>query len=301
MCWASLFFTPIWADWSWRTEGQHPPESWKWYWCSQDQRLIPSHSNQYYNSGMFTKLQRHSYSEFHILCRAVVSRLMGLLKPWQPCRTLLSAELPRWKLQFGCWTNTGYQYLETHHAATSPAVPTALIEGDPCSQLEHKSSGSRAEGSGWRAHRVARWSPTAALVHTVVSEHSSNVSCVLLGITALLLLPLIASTPKHGYGHGECLKNPDAVLSLNAFSFPQNTTALFLQRQPRLRHLSRKGEEAFVWCVLVLFNWTPKPWGEHLALSTCFNGNYFNVLHGTQQPLAIKKAAFLNSQATKEY
>lgn len=62
----------------------------------------------------------------------------------------------------------------------------------------------------------------------------------------LLLLPLIASTPKHGYSHGECLKNPDAVLGLNAFSFPQNTTALFLQRQPRLRHLSRKGEEAFV-------------------------------------------------------
>lgn len=75
-------------------------------------------------------------------------------------------------------------------------------------------------------------------------------SWVLLGITVLLQLPLIASAPKHGYGHGECLKNPDAVLSLNAFSLPQNTATLSLQWQPRLRYLSKKEEEEFIWGVL---------------------------------------------------
>lgn len=78
---------------------------------------------------------------------------------------------------------------------------------------------------------------------------------------------------------------------LNVFSFPRNTATLSLQWQPWLRYLN----------LFILFNWTPKPWVEHSSPNTPFNKNYFNTLHGTQQPLTIMKATFLNSHSTKEH
>lgn len=85
-------------------------------------------------------------------------------------------------------------------------------------------------------------------------------SHVVLGITMLLLVPLIPSTPKHKYSWGGgCLKNPDALVTLNVFSFPSaplknNVTVCFLQRQPQLTFFIREEEELLLWCMLIFFS-----------------------------------------------
>ena len=159
----------------WRT--LHSTETWKLYWCSQDQRHIPSHSNQCYNCRMYAKQEIHSYSESHILCGASVSHLGGFVKaPGSPATVLFSVELPRWKLICGCYINTDCKHMETHHIATSPLLHTPLMKWDPCSQLEQKGSGSHAgelmgsgclDGETHRAHlRCIMKSHRGACLHS---------------------------------------------------------------------------------------------------------------------------------------
>lgn len=158
---------------------------------------------------------------------------------------LFPVELPRRKFIIGYYMNAACKRIETHRVATRPSVHTPLIKRDPCPQPERNSSGSRA-GSGCPAGEARR-----AHLHSVTRSHRGT---CLHRIIMLLLVPLIASAPKCRYGQRERLKNPDALLSFNVFSFPQNITIHFWWWQPWLRYLSREKEVQFIWYVLAFFS-----------------------------------------------
>lgn len=134
---------------------------------SQEQRLIPSLCKQYYNSGMLTRLQRHSYSEFHILGCCIppggFAKALAALPHAALCRAP-EVKIPVWLLDQH-WLPIFGNSSCCHKPHSTDGKELLLPDGS-------KSSGSDSEGSGWWAPLVAPWGPTAALTCTVVSEHS---------------------------------------------------------------------------------------------------------------------------------